>query len=222
MLVSPMNHTHAAVFDLDGVLLDSESNLSWLQKTSEKTLAYFDIDTKDFAELLYSKYVPNFLKISKRIGVDPSMLWPVRNRIYTEEKIKAMRNRVITPFSDIATLYDLQSLFELGIVSNSPQPVVDYFISEFEYEDLFQFVIGRGDGLEDIEKMKPHPFLFSKLKLTAKSNNIYYIGDTETDRLFAEKTGMNYLSLKRDQEVENSYSTLTQIVSYLLSLYGKK
>jgi phosphoglycolate phosphatase len=213
-----MKPMSAAVFDLDGVLLDSESDLSWLQRASVRTLEYFDIDTEEFTELLYSKHVPNFLKISTRLGVDPHILWPVRNRIYTEEKVDAMKHRVITPFSDVSRLYDLKPSFEMGIVSNSPQSVVDFFIQEFEYGDLFQFGIGRGDGLKDIEKMKPHPFLFSLLRKQVRSDHIFYIGDAETDRLFAENTGMLYLSLKREEDVDSSFSSLNEIVSYLLSL----
>jgi phosphoglycolate phosphatase len=217
MLDSSMNESCAAIFDLDGVLLDSESDLSWLQTASEKTLAHFNIDIEEYADLLYSKHVPNFLEVSKRMGINPIELWPVRNRIYTEEKLKAMKERIITPFSDMASLYDLQPFFELGIVSNSPQSVVDYFIQGYGYEDLFQFGIGRGDGLEDIQRMKPHPFLFSKIKTRINAACIFYIGDTDTDRLFAERTGMSYLPLDRTIGTPMSYSTLDQIVDFLLT-----
>jgi phosphoglycolate phosphatase len=95
---------------------------------------------------------------------------------------------------------------------------VDYFIKEYGFEDLFHFGIGRGDGLGDIQRMKPHPFLFSKVKNHINAACIYYIGDTDTDRLFAERTGMMYLSLDRKIETGMNYSSLDQIVNYLLSV----
>ncbi len=212
-----MSINRAVVFDLDGVLLDSESDTSWLQNAAEKTLAYFDVDIKSFAEFLYSTHVPHFRKISEKIGIDAEVLWPVRNRLYTEEKLNAMKDRVIGPFPDISRLYDITDVFELGIVSNSPQVVVDFFIEEFGYDDLFSFGIGRGDGLEDIERMKPHPHLFTKLFSVSTVTRFLYVGDRKTDQLFAERTGMDFVFLNRHQNKANGFSSLVDLVVFLQS-----
>lgn len=209
--------TRAVLFDLDGVLLNSESNLSWFNNSVKKTLNHFNIDcTGKHVELLYAINASKIKEISMQIGVDPLQFWPIRNHYYTIEKLKAMRNSIISPFPDIDHLYHLKDWYELGIVSNSPQRVVDFFIKQNKYNDLFLFAIGRGNSLWDIERMKPHPYLFSRVKEKTLANSFLYIGDTEVDRQFAENTGMEFLLVNRHEKQDKGFSSLYDLVTYLL------
>ncbi|MDG6218978.1 MAG: HAD hydrolase-like protein [Candidatus Thermoplasmatota archaeon] len=209
---------YSLVFDLDGVLLDSESDLSWLTRAAERTLHHFNIkDPLKYIECLYSKNVVRFEEMSKRIGIDPMVLWPIRNRLYTEEKIKGMRNQTIKPFSDITTLYRLNGDYEFSIISNSPQSVVDFFIDHFGYADLFSFGIGRGDTIQDILHMKPHPFLFDRFKEKTSAKRFVYIGDQESDRVFAKNTGMKFYLIDRIRKQHDGFLSLDDLVTYFLS-----
>ncbi|MFH1013592.1 MAG: HAD-IA family hydrolase, partial [Thermoplasmatota archaeon] len=203
--------------DLDGVLLNSDSDLSWAYTAIKKTLDHFDIIcSKEHVELLYAMNTSKLIEASEQIGVDPTQLWPVRNRYYTTEKIKAMRENIIKPFPDIDQLYHLKEKYELCIVSNSPQHVVDFFIEQNKYTNLFSFGIGRGDTLQDIEQMKPHPYFFSKIKERTMLRSFLYIGDTEIDRQFAQNTGMQFLLIDRHEKQDDGFSSLYELVSFLL------
>jgi phosphoglycolate phosphatase len=203
-------------FDLDGVLLDSETNISWMQASIQKTLAYFHIpQTEENMQFLHFDNVKQFKKISRILGLNPSEFWPIRNNIYTIEKANAIKEHSIGPFKDVFHLFELRKRFDLGIISNSPQSIVDLFIQEFHFQELFTYPIGRGDTLWDIEHMKPHRFLFDQLKQKVSAEKWIYIGDRESDRVFAEKTGMGYIHLQRDG-VKSQFTDLKTIVSYLL------
>jgi len=205
----------SVVFDLDGVLLDSGKDTSWINRAIRKTLEFFSIpvDTHSM-ELLHPRNLHSFMENSRILGVSADELWRVRNRFYVEEKINAMKKRKIQPFEDVDALYRLKEFYELNIISNSPQSVVDFFVSEFNYESLFSHYIGRGEGFDSLKQLKPNPFLFQKLLQYTSRNSFYYVGDSSLDEEFAENTGMVFLLL--DRRGNKVYSSLYDIVEFLL------
>jgi FMN phosphatase YigB (HAD superfamily) len=106
-------------------------------------------------------------------------------------------------------------MYTIGIISNSPQIIVDSFVSMFGFSDLFSLNIGRGNTFWDIEHIKPDPYLFSLLENIISVENITYIGDMESDRIFAERNNMNYFHLDRDNNHKHGYGSLSEIVKAL-------
>jgi len=212
-----MKNRYGAVFDLDGVLLDSESDLSWLNTALKKTLEHLGIESsEENMKKIQSKNVHKFDEISIELNVEAEDLWETRNREYIKEKIIAMKNGMIKPFSDVSCLYELKGKYGLSIVSNSPQEIVDFFIEKFNYDDLFDCGIGRGTSLVDLKKIKPNSHLLEKLKEKIQEKKLIYIGDSENDRKFAKNTGMYFMFLSREAAKKEGFDTLDEIVKYLL------
>jgi phosphoglycolate phosphatase len=215
--VFSMKNSYGAVFDLDGVLLDSESDLTWLYTALEKTLEHLGIESSEENLMkIHSKNVHKFNAMSIELSVEAEDLWETRNREYIEEKIRAMKNGMIKPFSDVGCLYELKGKYRLSIVSNSPQEIVDFFIEEFNYEDLFDYGIGRGTSLVDLKKIKPNSHLLERLKERIQGKKLIYIGDSENDRKFAKNTGMEFMFLSREGAKREEFDTLDKIVKCLL------
>jgi phosphoglycolate phosphatase len=216
-----MKNLHVLLFDLDGVLLDSESNLEWLDKALIKTLHQINLpDTEENVMKIHSQNIKNFPMICKEFNKNPEEFWKIRNNNYIEEKNKAMRDRSIKAFDDVKDLYQLKGKYVMDILSNSPQEVVDLFVSLNKFDDLFEELIGRGRSFHDLLRIKPHPYLFEqfmKKRSYLKSGSVIYVGDQESDRRFAEETCMKFYYLLRDQNEKNSFSSITQIVNHLLS-----
>lgn len=215
--IKPMTDELGIVFDLDGVLLNSEANTEWLITALKKTLTHFNFPlTKENIEAIHPRNIWKFGEMSQPFKTDLKKLWHIRNDFYTQEKIKAIKTRAITPFPDVDILYELKDRYQLNIISNSPQEVVDLFISEFKYTDLFTYGIGRGASFEDVKKLKPHPFLFERLIQRSSKKEFLYVGDTEYDRVFAENTGMKFLFLNREGDPKNEFTSLIEVVDHLL------
>jgi len=194
-----MEDTKGVAFGLKDVLLDTEPNLYWMYRSFWKALAEYGINSsQENLQKIHSKNLHRFDRISKELGIQSEELWETRNRNYIEESIKTMKNREISPFSDIDSL----------------QEIVDFFIKEFNYEDLFDFGIGRGSKLKNLKELKPSAYSLERLRDIVKYNKLIYVGDSVKDREFAGSTGIEFIfpSRKRDR----GFNSLNKVVDYLL------
>lgn len=187
------------VFDLDGVLLDSESDLSWLERALEETLEAVGLEaTEDNRALLFPPTQESIHRAANSAGISAERLWTIRNRRYTDAKLAAIESETIRPYQDVDALEELSPEYRLAILSNSPQVVVETFVETADLEDVIDIAVGRGSTLAVVDRLKPHPYLFEKLHEQADAEEYHYVGDQETDRRFAHRTGMAYIHLDRE------------------------
>ncbi|MBS3787004.1 HAD family hydrolase [Candidatus Bipolaricaulota bacterium] len=205
-----------AIFDLDGVLLDSETNLDWLDRAIEKALEELDIPlTRKNIEKLYPGGIQEFEATVRDFPAPPEKVWQIRDKYYVAEKLEMIDSGEIRPFPDVNSLEKLRGVYSLGVISNSPDEVVDRFVKTYDLEDTFEAWLGRDSDLESLREIKPEPNLFNRLKEEIGGGQFWYVGDREVDRRFAENTGMEFLHLTRTEE---GFENLHELVDYLLEL----
>lgn len=154
----------------------------------------------------------NYHKISSDLGVaDPQELWQVREKYFLEEKMKALKEGEIGPFEDVEVIKDLNHHYRLSIVTNSPQPVADYFLKRYELEEYFELCIGRGSDLSDLSAAKPNPHLINQMMSEIGTQDVLYIGDTDLDRQAAESAGIDFLLLSRVEDKKGDFSNLWEL-----------
>ena len=202
------------IFDLDGVLLDSETNLDWLDRAMERALKELGVPTsRENIEKLYPGGLMEFETAVKEFPVSAEKVWEVRDRHYVAEKLEMIERGDLRPFPDVENLGKLRKKYTLGVISNSPDEVVDRFIKVYDLEELFEAWIGRDSDLKSLQEIKPDPHLFNRLKDKIGDGKFWYVGDREGDRIFAENTGMEFLYLTRN---EKGFKDLNELVDYLL------
>ncbi|MFW6104742.1 MAG: HAD family hydrolase [Candidatus Bipolaricaulota bacterium] len=202
------------VFDLDGVLLDSETNLDWLDRALCNALDELGIPvTQENVEKLYPGELRDFEKAVKEFSIPPDRVWKVRDKYYVKEKLEMITSGKLRPYPDVKSLHKLKDEYSLGIISNSPAEVVDQFVRKYELNSLFQAWVGRGSELADLANIKPATHLFKKLKREMGEGGYLYVGDREVDKEFAENAGISFLYLRREG---NGFKSLNDLVEHLL------
>lgn len=187
------------VFDLDGVLLDSETDLSWLERALDATLREVGLPrTEENRSALFPLSRSSLATLADRANTTSERLWSVRNRHYVDEKVAAIESGQIQAYPDVDAVVELADEYPLAIISNSPQVVVDAFVEEAGLDGIFERTVGRGTELADAERIKPDPFLFERLHAETAADEYLYVGDEESDREFAEATGMGFVHLDRE------------------------
>jgi phosphoglycolate phosphatase-like HAD superfamily hydrolase len=206
-------------FDMDGVIIDSEnfSEANWIAAAFMKTLAEFGIpENEENARALYVKNMrENSAAFCQRFGIDdPCLLWDRREAHYVAEKFAALEAGQIRLYPDVSALEVLSREYSLGLVSNSPQIVVDRVIAHFSLEKLFCVWIGRGSVLADLHRAKPAPDMLSEMKTIIGTDYGYYIGDQLEDVEAARAASLHPIHLTRNG-ISGDIHTLTELGDYL-------
>ena len=204
-------------FDMDGVLLDSTTDRSWLDRALDRTLRAFDLEpTPERRRRLSHRNLRNFEAVATELGVPAESLWKRRHEEYVTAKTAAIEEGTIGPFADIDELRQLAETVPISIVSNSPQAVVDTFVETTALDPVVEQAIGRGDTLAAIEEMKPARAFYDRLDAQVGADRYVYVGDGQTDALFAQRTGMEFVHLDRDEgEVRSLEAARRRIVASL-------
>ena len=84
-----MEDTKGVAFDLDDVLLDTESNLDWLYIAFRKTLAEYGINSsQENLQKIHSKNLHRFDKISKELEIRSEEFCPYCGKLIADRDMR--------------------------------------------------------------------------------------------------------------------------------------
>lgn len=189
----------AVIFDLDGVIIDSE--LLW----EKSTKIYFTKLNKTFP---HGKGFQKYLNKSIRGHTQKEIIAVLKRKFGvtgTFDKILNDRLRILFKIFDKklklvpGTLRLLKKLGSAGypllLASSSPAKVVNYSLKKFKLAKYFRYII-TGD---EISHSKPHPEIFLKAAKMVKipSRHLLVIEDSSSGIRAAKRAGMKCLALKQ-------------------------
>jgi len=205
-------------FDMDGVILDSDSpGDTWFHDSFVRTLEEFGVEPSEenIRALYISSMRDNAAAVCERFGIDdPDLLWSRRDGNYISYKIAAIDRGEIRLFPDVEVLEGLREYYSLGLVSNSPQKVVDAVIERFSLQRLFKVWLGRGDTLTSLCFAKPSPQMLLAMMDRIGVAHGYYVGDRPEDTEAARAAGLTPVVISRDGG-EGDIEDLFQLPGFL-------
>ena len=211
----------AAIFDLDGTLLDTLDDLA--------DSANAMLETQGFPTHPVSAY-RHFVGDGVRVLIERILPKDALDEATIETCMAVYRaayaerwNAKTRPYPGIPEMLDelVERGIRLAVLSNKPHEFTERCIAEFVGKWPWEVVFGMRDGVPK----KPNPAgalqILEKLEITPES--CLYLGDTDTDMQTAKNAGLHAVGVtwgfrERDELVANGAQTLIDHPSELMSL----
>ncbi len=214
-----MNHDYAAIFDMDGVLVDTyhAHYKSWLAMAEPEGLSFTE-----------SEFAPTFGRTSREII---AYFWG--DGRYTDAEIAALDEKKEASFRRIiqadfpampgvnALLEDLHAAgFGLAVGSSGPPENVDLVLERLGARGLFQAVV---TGM-DVTRGKPDPqvFLIAAERLGTAPERCAVIEDAPAGVAAANAAGMASIGLTSTGRTADSLSAADLVVGSLSELSAER
>jgi beta-phosphoglucomutase family hydrolase len=183
----------AVIFDLDGVIIDSEP---FHLVVNEKIFANLGINLSEdeYQSFIGTTHQDMWSTIKKKYGLLQSV--PELVNMQVSGNINYIKNEKIDAIEGVTGLLSRlkKANIKIGIASSSPTEVIELVIKKLGISDYFSVVVGG----EKIEKGKPSPDIFLKAAkvLNTKPENCVVIEDSENGVKAAKAAGMKCVGFR--------------------------
>lgn len=169
----------AALFDLDGTLLDS------LASQYTVFARVFEAMGKPFDEAVYREhYSPNWYLLYERLGL-PRDRWPEADQLWLEHYARAAPPAM--PGADEVVAAARSAGLAVGIVTSGDRSRVERDLARVGWETTFDIVVCGSDLTE--RKPKPGPLLYALERMGVAPRDALYAGDTVDDVMMGKAAG---------------------------------
>ncbi|MFX1273591.1 MAG: HAD family hydrolase [Promethearchaeota archaeon] len=196
------------LFDLDNCLLHIPNPSDYFDNILLKTLKKLSIKStlpnrKERNSFWLSG--ENYLNLLKKWGItDSQYFWKYFDEIDFQYRKQLFDNGEIYIYNDVMkTLKELRNMNKkIGLVSNTADYIVDYFLEKLNISLFFDETLGLGfDKDQSIAKPSPKGIIFvlNSLNFNPKNSKAIMIGDSRVDIFAAKRANITACLLKRDE-----------------------
>ena len=182
--------TEAVVFDLDGLLLDTEQVWDEVREalTRERGGRWTDraqADMMGMSSKEWSRYLANELGVP-----DPP---DEINRLVVERMQERYRERLPLVDGAVEAVRRIGARWPLGLASSSNRPLIDLALAEMGVADLFRATVSS----EEVERGKPAPdvYLEAVRRLGVRPQDAAAVEDSASGIRSAEAAGMRVIAI---------------------------
>ena len=180
----------AVVFDLDGLLLDTEQVWDEVREalTRERGGRWHDraqADMMGMSSKEWSRYMHDELGLSE----PPEEL----NRLVVERMQERYRERLPLVDGAVEAVRRIGERWPLGLASSSNRPLIDLALDEMGLADLFRATVSS----EEVERGKPAPdvYLEAARRLGVRPQDLAAVEDSANGIRSAKSAGMRVLAI---------------------------
>lgn len=199
----------AIIFDLDGVLIDSEA----LQyRAYSQVLARFGVAVSlpEYAQhWIAAGRGPEYAVATYGLAVTAAELRALKHPVYDE----ILRREITLMLGAIEAVARLSAHFPLALATNSNRSDVDFVLDRFGLRNAFTAIVAR----EDYARAKPEPdaFLTAAARLGTAPRSCVVIEDAYKGVLAAQRAGAHVIAVPNLFTRENDFSLAAAVVGSL-------
>jgi HAD superfamily hydrolase (TIGR01509 family) len=182
--------TEAVVFDLDGLLLDTEQVWDEVREavTGERGGRWHDraqADMMGMSSTEWSRYMHEVLGLSE----PPEEL----NRVVVERMQERYRERLPLVEGAVEAVRRIGERWPLGLASSSNRPLIDLALEQMGVAELFRATVSS----EEVERGKPAPdvYLEAAQRLGVRPQHVVAIEDSANGIRSADAAGMRVIAI---------------------------
>ncbi len=202
----------AVIFDMDGVIIDSEPTHMKLESETYKELG-IEVSREEHHTFVgtTSHYMWEALKNKYKLNQTLKELVEHDRNIYFKY-LQSDECEIILIDGVKELIKDLNANgVKLAIASSSPLNVIESIAKKFQIEEYFEvFVTG-----DNVKRSKPEPdiFLFASEKLGVSPKKCVVIEDSHNGVLAAKKAGMKCVGINSDPEGSQDISMADIVIN---------
>lgn len=188
----------AVVFDNDGVLTEptDPARLRRAVETAFAAVGVSDPAPAHVDAVRNARSPETVAAVCDEYGVDPERFWRRHEREAAATQRVALRSGEKRLYDDVAALEGID--LPRGLVSNNQHRTVEYVLSTFDLDGLFDTCYGRFPTPAGMGQRKPDPHYLRLALADLGADSALYVGDSEVDVVAAERAGVDAAYVHRD------------------------
>lgn len=202
----------AIIFDMDGVIIDSEPINIQAEMDMMKTMG-FDISIKEMEVFTGVTNTSMWQTLKKRYDLEPS----VEDLVDQSNALKKalIRDMEIEPIEGIRELIDfaISKGYKLAVASSSPMDMIELVVNKFGLADVFDALVSG----ETVPNSKPAPdvFLQAMASIGVTAENCYVIEDSTHGIQAAKASGAFCIGYDNPNSVGQNYDRADMVVHHI-------
>ncbi|MEO0292787.1 MAG: HAD family phosphatase [candidate division WOR-3 bacterium] len=183
----------AVIFDLDGVIIDSEP---FHYEVNKKIFAHLGINMseKEYESYIGTSHEYMWSKIKRKYNLPQAVSELVNMQV--SGNINYIKNEKIEGIEGVVSLLSRlkKANIKMAIASSSPKEVIELVINKLKISQYFSAIVGG----EELKRSKPAPDIFLKAaeRLKVEPANCVVIEDSENGVKAAKAAGMKCIGFK--------------------------
>lgn len=208
----------AVIFDMDGVIIDSEPIHFEVDKQTFKDLGY-NVSVEELGKYVGTTNEYMLTEIKKKYNINKSIEEIISYKVeMTKRKVMESNLEPIEGIKELLSELKNKDI-PTAIASSSPRDFIDVVVSKFKLKNYFKFIVSG----EEVKRGKPAPDIYFETakKLGINPRDCIVIEDSENGVLAAKTAGMKCIGFQNVNSGNQDLSKADIIVNSIKDVNTK-